>query len=121
MSLVQVQSGALSSILQCHLFHSKTAKWSLKHLNIMFKNLRKITALLPLSVHSKHSLTGLNWSTSNMKINLWYCESMKQWRWILTDDSRPILKQESGQQPFLRDAMNDVANTVEYMLECKQG
>ena len=45
---------------------------------------------------------------------------MKQWRWILTDDSRPISKQESGQQPFLRDAMNDVAITVEYMMDCKQ-
>ena len=64
--------------------------------------------------------TGFDWSISNMKINLWYCDSMKQWRWILTDDSRPIVKQESGQQPFLRDAMNDVATTVEYMLECKQ-
>ena len=45
---------------------------------------------------------------------------MKQWRWTLTDGSRPIIRQESGQRPFLRDAMNDVANTVEYMLECKQ-
>ena len=79
-----------------------------------------IIAQLLQSPHSKLSSTGLNWSISNMKINLWYCESMKQWRWILTDDSRPIIKQESGQRPFLRDAMNDVANTVEYMLECKQ-
>ena len=55
-----------------------------------------------------------------MKINLWYCEHMKQWRLILTDDRRPICRQESGQQPFLRDAMNDVANTVEYMLESSQ-
>ena len=45
---------------------------------------------------------------------------MKQWRWTLTDDRRPITKQESGQRPDLRDAMNDVANTVEYMLETKQ-
>jgi hypothetical protein len=52
-----------------------------------------------------------------MKINLWYCGDMKQWRWTLCDDSRPILKQESGQQPNLRDAMNDVANTVEYILD----
>ena len=52
-----------------------------------------------------------------MNIKLWYCASMKQWRWTLTDCSRPICKQESGQQPFLRDAMNDVANTVEFMLE----
>ena len=51
-----------------------------------------------------------------MKINLWWCESMNQWRWTLVDDSRPILKQESGQQTDLRVAMNDVANTVEYMM-----
>ena len=45
---------------------------------------------------------------------------MSQWRWTLTDDSRPILKQESGQQPYLRDAMNDVANTVEYLMNGKE-
>ena len=54
-----------------------------------------------------------------MNIKLWYCSSMKQWRWTLTDSSRPICRQESGQRPDLRDAMNDVANTVEYMLEHK--
>jgi len=57
---------------------------------------------------------------SNMKINLWYCSEMGQWRWTLVDNERPIVRQESGQRPFLRDAMNDVANTVEYMLETKQ-
>ena len=57
---------------------------------------------------------------SGMRINLWYCSEMKQWRWTLVDNSRPICKQESGQRPFLRDAMNDVANTVEYMLKCQQ-
>ena len=51
-----------------------------------------------------------------MNIKLWYCPTMILWRWSLTDDSRPIIKQESGQRPDLRDAMNDVANTVEYML-----
>lgn len=51
-----------------------------------------------------------------MKINLWYCKDMQMWRWILTEDSRPIIKQESGQQPDLRVAMNDIANTVEYIL-----
>jgi len=55
-----------------------------------------------------------------MKINLWYCEDMNQWRWTLTDDSRFVIKQESGQQPFLRDAMNDVANTVEYLLNASE-
>jgi hypothetical protein len=63
---------------------------------------------------------GFSFYNLGMKINLWYCDTMMQWRWTLTDDSRPIVKQESGQQPFLRDAMNDVANTVEYMLESKQ-
>ena len=55
-----------------------------------------------------------------MKINLWYCKDMSQWRWSLTDDSRPIIKQESGQRPDLRDAMNDIANTVEYMIGSKK-
>jgi len=75
--------------------------------------------MLPLQ-HSKLFLTGSNSNTSKMKINLWYCEDMRQWRWTLTDNSRPIIRQESGQQPFLRDAMEDIANTVEYMLDCKQ-
>ncbi len=44
---------------------------------------------------------------------------MGQWRWTLTEDSRPIVKQESGQRPDLRLAMNDVANTVEYLLSSK--
>ena len=74
---------------------------------------KKLLNIMPFS-------TGSSWSISNMKINLWYCKEMTQWRWTLTDDSRPICKQESGQQPFLRDAMNDVANTVEYMLSTKQ-
>jgi len=52
-----------------------------------------------------------------MNIKLWYCAEMGLWRWTLTDDRRPISKQESGQQPDLRMAMNDVANTVEYMLQ----
>ena len=64
--------------------------------------------------------TGYDSNISNMKINLWYCDILKQWRWSLTDDHRPIVRQESGQQPHLRDAMNDIANTVEYMMDCKQ-
>lgn len=41
---------------------------------------------------------------------------MKRWRWTLTDDRRPVIRQESGQQPDLRIAMEDVAKTVEYLL-----
>ena len=51
-----------------------------------------------------------------MRIQLWYCNSMNQWRWTLTQNTRPILNQESGQRPELRDAMNDIANTVEYLM-----
>jgi hypothetical protein len=39
---------------------------------------------------------------------------MKQWRWTLTDPTH--FDMESGQRENLRDAMNDVANTVEYLL-----
>lgn len=52
-----------------------------------------------------------------MKINLWHCKDMNLWRWTLTDDHRPIVRQESGQRENLRDAMNDVVNTVEYILD----
>jgi hypothetical protein len=69
---------------------------------------------------STPSSIGSNWKISNMKINLWYCVEMKQWRWSLTDDHRPVVRQESGQRPHLRDAMNDIANTVEYMMDTQQ-
>ena len=45
---------------------------------------------------------------------------MGQWRWTLVENSRPVIKQESGQRPDLRDAMNDIANTVEYMMKSSQ-
>ena len=51
-----------------------------------------------------------------MNIKLWYCASMNQWRWTLCEDSRPVVKMESGQRENLRDAMNDIANTVEYLI-----
>ena len=50
-----------------------------------------------------------------MDIKLWYSKDMKQWRWSLID---PVTrKQESGQQWDLQDAMRDVANTVEHLIE----
>lgn len=49
-----------------------------------------------------------------MIINLWYNADMKQWRWTLTDPKH--FDMESGQREHLRDAMNDVATTVEYLL-----
>ena len=55
-----------------------------------------------------------------MKINLWYSEHNKQWRWTLSDNLNNKNIQESGQQLNLRVAMNDIANTVEYLLEKMQ-
>jgi hypothetical protein len=49
-----------------------------------------------------------------MIINLWRNECMNQWRWTLTDKN---LNMEAGQQEDLRAAMNDIANTVEYLLQ----
>lgn len=68
------------------------------------------------STHTILFSNGSNWNISRMKINLWYCKDMNQWRWTLTDDHRPVVRQESGQRENLRDAMNDVATTVEYMM-----
>jgi hypothetical protein len=48
-----------------------------------------------------------------MDIKLWYNEEMKMWRWTMIDND---LNMEAGQQSDLRDAMNDVANTVEYLI-----
>ena len=50
-----------------------------------------------------------------MDIKLWYSKHTKQWRWSLID---PVTRrQESGQQWDLQDAMRDVANTVEHLIE----
>ena len=50
-----------------------------------------------------------------MDIKLWYSKDLRRGRWSLID---PVTKrQESGQQFDLKDAMNDVANTVEYLIQ----
>ena len=54
-----------------------------------------------------------------MNIKLWYCKHMGLWRWTLTDDRRQVCHQESGQRDDLRLAMEDVAKTVEYMLQLR--
>ena len=53
-----------------------------------------------------------------MEIKVWYSKGMKQWRWSLLDiESR---RQETGPQYHIRDAMNDIATTIEYMVEKRQ-
>ena len=50
-----------------------------------------------------------------MDIKLWYSQDMKQWRWTFVD---PVSgNHEAGQQYHIRDAMNDIANTIEHMVE----
>ena len=55
----------------------------------------------------------------NMNIQLWYNEEVSQWRWTLTDENDPSMM-ESGNSTELRTAMEDVANTVEWVYEVPQ-
>ena len=48
-----------------------------------------------------------------MDIKLWHNKEMNLWRWTLIDRN---LNMESGQQSDLKVAMNDIANTVEYLM-----
>ena len=50
-----------------------------------------------------------------MDIKVWYSKGIKQWRGTLLDIETK--RQESGQQYHIRDAMNDIATTIEYMVE----
>ena len=50
-----------------------------------------------------------------MDIKRWYSKDMKKWRWTFVD---PVSgNHEAGQQYHIRDAMNDIANTIEHMVE----
>jgi hypothetical protein len=50
-----------------------------------------------------------------MKVNLWYSKDLELWRWTLTSNEDSFM-QESGGQRDLRDTMDDIANTIEYLL-----
>ena len=52
-----------------------------------------------------------------MVINLWHNSAMNQWRWTLSNPKN--LDQHSGTQENIRDAMSDIANTVEYLMNEK--
>lgn len=52
-----------------------------------------------------------------MKINLWYSDHMKQWRWTLVDDIESTMKMEAGNQEKLTNAMEDIYKTVKYLRE----
>jgi hypothetical protein len=52
-----------------------------------------------------------------MVINLWYNGAINEWRWTLSDPKN--LDQHSGNRENIRDAMNDIANTVEHLRDKK--
>jgi hypothetical protein len=51
-----------------------------------------------------------------MKVQFWYSTPVQRWRWTLTSDHDTSIM-ESGDSIDIRDAMKDVANTVEWLLE----
>ena len=56
------------------------------------------------------------WTPNNMKIQLWYSAPVSRWRWTLTSDHDQSIM-EAGDSEDLRDAMSDIANTVEWLLD----
>ena len=51
-----------------------------------------------------------------MRINLWHTKELNEWRWSLTTKTYGVngtYQQESGSRKDLREAMGDIANTVE--------
>lgn len=52
-----------------------------------------------------------------MQINLWYNDVINEWKWTLVDSD--TLDMESGQRKDLKEAMSDVANTVECLIKKK--
>jgi len=53
---------------------------------------------------------------NDMKIQLWYSTTVSRWRWTLTSDFDQSIM-EAGDSEDLRDAMSDIANTVEWLLD----
>ena len=50
-----------------------------------------------------------------MDIKLWYSKDMKKWRWTFVD---PVAgHHQSGQHYHIRDAMDDIATTIERMVD----
>ena len=62
------------------------------------------------------SLTTKISTPNDMKIQLWYSTSVSRWRWTLTSDYDQSIM-EAGDSEDLRDAMSDIANTVEWLLD----
>lgn len=48
-----------------------------------------------------------------MILNMWYCDGMGLWRWTLTDNRLPIIKQQAGQGKDLKSVLQDIQNSIE--------
>ena len=48
-----------------------------------------------------------------MILNMWYCDGMGLWRWTLTDNRLPIIKQKTGQGKELKSVLKDIQNSIE--------
>jgi hypothetical protein len=44
---------------------------------------------------------------------------MTLWRWVVTDSSRPICKQESGQNQDFHKALTEVESIINYFIDLK--
>ncbi len=58
-----------------------------------------------------------------MRVQIWHSPGMNEWRWSLyTRRYAPKgdYHQETGSRKEIRDAMNDVATTIEHLLEQKE-
>ena len=51
-----------------------------------------------------------------MNIKLWYSKDIGQWRWILTCDEDSTIQESGGRKDF-KVALEDVSNTIEYLLD----
>ena len=96
-------------------------KWEMKQtlLDLFVTNWETMNASTPLEVPNMKEILGkidLPYSLEKMKIQLWYSEEVCQWRWTLTSETDPFIM-ESGNREDLREAMNDVASTVEWILD----
>jgi len=69
---------------------------------------------LLLNTKKKHKCENIH----HMKANIWYSQNTNEWRWTLSCDEN-LKIQESGGQTELRVAMNDIATTIEHLIETK--
>ena len=55
-----------------------------------------------------------------MRINLWFSEDVKRWHWVLIHGKSAGIRHEGGESIELRNALEDIARTVEHVEQCYQ-